>query len=731
MGLKKFFKLKPPPEDTKEQNRENLSELGYTVKNPNKKKHDKFSAYGNFARDRNQQKIYAPPGYEPQFTSDNEYGLQQDQGAEPYAQDDLNKSTVDNNHHHARDPYSSSSPYASSSSPSTDPYLSSASTTADPYSARSEPEAFNYSDPICSIQIKKLNERQQQQRNAPSRTMRTSNTYTSSMGSYNYNNNNNNNNLNTHTNRNYPMTNSYNGYNQSRETSMDPYANVHSSSSSSLPDNESMDLNAVPSNRSNLNRTITNASMDLNNPPISSSYEHPQNKQQQQQHTRTRPSNAAVNRRQQQNNIISPSPYTSASPSPYASMPASTSNSNNNISNSKNPYSSMSNINNDPYNVTTRNTTITSASAPSITRQSSSNPYNRRSINNNNNNTYSIPTNNNNTLNVSELDNESIAHDNDDESTMRAEFEFEQTFVPLSQQQQQSENDIDLNATIQEEQQDDGYNQNQYDSYDWQQQQQQQYRGYKTFEELQNEEALREQQQEDEEVDEIKQQIKFTKQSSVASTKNTLKMAQDAELAGMNTIGMLGHQSEKLNNVERNLDLLKVQNVVADDKVSELQKLNRSILAVHVSNPFNSKRRAREREAKLRSRKEQEKLMFEETNNRLYNSTQRIEGALNGPDRDDLMQNTSMIREKYKKQNILEQAKRYQFENDEEDDEMEFEIERNLDQIQQISGRLKKLAVATGEELNSQQERLGRIEEDTDRMDIKIHMNTTKLAGIR
>ena len=41
---------------------------------------------------------------------------------------------------------------------------------------------------------------------------------------------------------------------------------------------------------------------------------------------------------------------------------------------------------------------------------------------------------------------------------------------------------------------------------------------------------------------------------------------------------------------------MKVQNKVADEKVAELKKLNRSILAVHVSNPFNSKRRRRERE---------------------------------------------------------------------------------------------------------------------------------------
>ena len=149
-------------------------------------------------------------------------------------------------------------------------------------------------------------------------------------------------------------------------------------------------------------------------------------------------------------------------------------------------------------------------------------------------------------------------------------------------------------------------------------------KGFKTFDEVQREEEERQQQEEDEAVDELKQEIRFTKQSSVASTRNTLKMAQEAEMAGMNTLGMLGHQSEKLNNVERNLDLIKIQN-----------------------------------------------------------------------------------------------------------DEMEVEIDRNLSQIQQVSGRLKKLAISAGEEIDAQQQRLDRVENNTDDLDIKINMNTNKLSYIK
>ncbi|AAS53840.1 AFR469Wp [Eremothecium gossypii ATCC 10895] len=248
-------------------------------------------------------------------------------------------------------------------------------------------------------------------------------------------------------------------------------------------------------------------------------------------------------------------------------------------------------------------------------------------------------------------------------------------------------------------------------------------RGFQTFEELQREQEMKQQMEEDEEVDEIKQQIRFTKQSSVASTRNTLKMAQDAELAGMNSLGMLGHQSEKLNNVERNLNLMKVQNRVAEDKVAELKRLNRNILAVHVGNPFTSKRKVREAEERIKNQRMQDKMQQEETTTQLMSSTNRIENALNDE--------RHSVRERYQRDQALERAKKYQFENDEEDDEMEFEIDRNLDKIGQVSGRLKKLAIAAGQEIDSQQSRIKRIEEDADDMDIRIHLNTSRLTNIR
>ena len=119
-------------------------------------------------------------------------------------------------------------------------------------------------------------------------------------------------------------------------------------------------------------------------------------------------------------------------------------------------------------------------------------------------------------------------------------------------------------------------------------------------------------------------------------------------------------------------------------------------------------------------------MLMEQTSRNLAQSTQRITGAL-----DQNEHTLSEVRDRYQRKDILERAKKYQFENDEEDDEMEVEIDRNLDKIQQISGRLKKLALATSDEIDAQQSRIQNIEENTDELDIKIHLNTTRLAGIR
>lgn len=230
---------------------------------------------------------------------------------------------------------------------------------------------------------------------------------------------------------------------------------------------------------------------------------------------------------------------------------------------------------------------------------------------------------------------------------------------------------------------------------------------------------------EDEEVEAIKQDIRFTKQESVALTRNTLRMAQEADASATNTLGVLGSQSERLFNAEQNLLLADTQTQIAEEKVKELKKLNRSIFIPVTGNPFNKKSRLAQQEMKIKTQKEQEKYMRETNRQHMYESEQRLKSGIT---RNATSSDTF---NKYQGDKYLLQAQRYQFEADSEDDEMEKEIAGNLDQIAGYANKLRSSARTLGTEVDAQNTRLRKIEEDADRLDINVHLNSSRLQNIR
>jgi hypothetical protein len=363
------------------------------------------------------------------------------------------------------------------------------------------------------------------------------------------------------------------------------------------------------------------------------------------------------------------------------------------LTGSSNPYAPQSKQNDNPY------------SSSSSNGAHSTNPYTQQSTVSNS----CIP-------NTSQR-----IKDPQKPSQFSFEAELEKTktsqsgYVPGQyQQQQQYSEDLDLNDDqyAEEDLNDDGYRDD--DIYQIHQQ---------VAPETEEERLQRE---EDEEVLKVKDQIRFTKQESVASTRNTLRMAREAEESGKNTMGMLGAQSEALFNTERNLSLAETQDMMSRDKITQLNHYNRNILKPSVQNPFTKKRRLREKEEKIKNDRIAEKIEAERTRAQLSNSTQRIKSAL---DSGDGMGDE--IAAKYRREKIKAQAKQYQFEADSEDDEMEGEIGENLDEIGKFAGRLKTLAVAQGEEIDKQNSRLRDIEERADKLDVNIHVNTARLRDVR
>ena len=207
--------------------------------------------------------------------------------------------------------------------------------------------------------------------------------------------------------------------------------------------------------------------------------------------------------------------------------------------------------------------------------------------------------------------------------------------------------------------------------------------------------------EEEEDVEATKQQIKFIKQEDVSSTRNALRIAAQAEETGQSTLARLGAQSERIHNAEKNLDLTANKNRVAEDKEKELKQLNKSMFAVHVSNPFTASSRRQARDDAVMDRHQMEREQREATRRAGYDTSQRMNKTFQELSKEGKAPKPG--------QSSLAERAKYQFEADEEDDEMENEIDANLTALSGAATRLNGLARATGTALEEDNRHLERI----------------------
>jgi hypothetical protein len=224
--------------------------------------------------------------------------------------------------------------------------------------------------------------------------------------------------------------------------------------------------------------------------------------------------------------------------------------------------------------------------------------------------------------------------------------------------------------------------------------------------------------QEEEDIQGTKQQIRFMKQEDVSSTQNALRIAQQAEETGRATLARLGAQGERIHNTEKNLDLAANHNRIAEEKAKELKTLNKSMFAVHVSNPFTASSRRTARDEDILAKHRQEREERDATRLAAFGTQQRMEGAFR-----ELQPGDVGYRPKQPTKASLAERAKYQFEADSEDEEMENEIDANLDALSGAAGRLNLLARATGQEVDEQNKHIDRIIQKSDRVDDQIAMS--------
>jgi len=232
----------------------------------------------------------------------------------------------------------------------------------------------------------------------------------------------------------------------------------------------------------------------------------------------------------------------------------------------------------------------------------------------------------------------------------------------------------------------------------------------------------------EEDVEGIKQQSRYVKQESLQSTRNALRLAREAEETAMNTLNKLGDQSEKFANIERHLDVSKGHAHRAADKTDELKQLNRSIFRPVIV--FNKDQKRAAQEAKVQARHDEQRSERERAMTEVRETHNRLRGATDLDDDDEESVGGSRGG-RYRTADQLNQRKaqrqRYQFEATASDDELEDGIDDGLDDIMETTKRLKNLGAAMGNELDSQNTRLDGITRKTTKVDDMLVHNTNRL----
>lgn len=252
-------------------------------------------------------------------------------------------------------------------------------------------------------------------------------------------------------------------------------------------------------------------------------------------------------------------------------------------------------------------------------------------------------------------------------------------------------------------------------------------------------------QEQEEDVEGIKQKIRSTKTETVSSTRNAIRIAREAEETGRATLGRLVDQSgmyfyvyiiciitincmfrfaESLARTERHLDVTKGHSQRAEDHADEIKKLNRSIFIPAITFDKKGKRDAEARKREMRYQEEledRERVMADsrETQNRMGGTAGGYGGYGSG-----------QLSEADQAERKL-QRKRFQFDKDDEDDILENELDDNLAEISGLAKNLSRIGVAMGDELRSQNDRIRRIGDKADREDFRIRNNTRKVNIIR
>ncbi|KAJ9052268.1 Protein transport protein S9 plasma membrane t-SNARE [Entomophthora muscae] len=225
--------------------------------------------------------------------------------------------------------------------------------------------------------------------------------------------------------------------------------------------------------------------------------------------------------------------------------------------------------------------------------------------------------------------------------------------------------------------------------------------------------------QEDESIDSLKTQIRSVKQSSLAATRNAVTKLAESEDVAANTLERLGRQSDKINSIDRQLEMADAQADAALEQSKELKKVNGSMFSgFRIRNPFKS----RPDPTKIDKLKAAHQAQLEQEES-LRAERQASMGS-------NLSDQASPAPSSGSKASLGGPNSQYNFEEDEEGLNMEKEIDSNLDSISSALGRLKNMSLAMTDEIDNQNTRLDKINENASNVETKVAAGRDRLKKI-
>ncbi|KAF4782016.1 hypothetical protein HER10_EVM0006516 [Colletotrichum scovillei] len=252
------------------------------------------------------------------------------------------------------------------------------------------------------------------------------------------------------------------------------------------------------------------------------------------------------------------------------------------------------------------------------------------------------------------------------------------------------------------------------------------YGGYGATRELTAEE------QEAEEYRATKAQIKDVRNQSLQTTQRMRQNASNIEDIANASLAKLAAQGERLHNTERNMDIAANHNKKAEEGAKELKTANGSMFAVHIANPFTSKKRAAERDAAILDRHRQEREVREATRHEAFKSNQRMEDTFRE------MSLSGRPQKGAEQQSKPAGKSQFELDDDSSDEEAaaqareeERMIDENIRALGGSTGRIQLAARALGREIDSQTVLIDNIAKKSDAVDDGVRMNRERLNRIR